>query len=623
MSNPLFLFWRRLFGEDAPRRRPGPRRRYMLTSAAEATGTIFLVLRRMRVPLIVLILIFAVSVLGLTLIPGTDPEGRPWRLGFFDAFYFMSYTASTIGFGELPYPFNDAQRLWVTFSIYLTVIGWAYAIGSLLALLNDSGFRGAIAMHRFTRKVGRLREPFLLFAGYGRTGELLGRAFDNLGRRFVVVDLDDDRVESLDLDPYFADVPGLVADAANPDHLLAAGLNHQFCEGVLALTNNDEANLTVTMSAALLRPDLPVIARTVSSAIEDRMHAFGTPTVVNPFDRFGDHLRLAMRGPASYQLLTWLESGQGSEQPRRGNPPTSGRWIVCGYGRFGRELTADLRAEGLEVTVVEPRRVTGPDDEESGAGVGGVVGLEPHELVVGDASEPAVMGRVGVEDAVGFVAGTDNDTTNLSLVAAARRRNPHLYVAARQNVPANAPLFAAMDLDLVLVPSEVVAHEVYAQLSTPLLWRFLQEMPRLGDPWAIDMMQRITERCGHRMQPLWKIRLTAAEAPSLQSWLASGRATLDDLFRDPDDRERRLEIVPLLLLRGDRSVLGPSLDVPLEPDDELLLAGDGGARRLLEQTMLLDAAAAYVVSGEVLHASWIWRRLAGRRRRPAAGAGAT
>ena len=70
------------------------------------------------------------------------------------------------------------------------------------------------------------------------------------------------------------------------------------------------------MAAALLRPELPVIARTVSPAIAERMQAFGTPTVVNPFDRFGDHLRLALRAPASYQLLTWLESGPGRRAAR-------------------------------------------------------------------------------------------------------------------------------------------------------------------------------------------------------------------------------------------------------------------------------------------------------------------
>ena len=76
------------------------------------------------------------------------------------------------------------------------------------------------------------------------------------------------------------------------------------------------------------------------------MRAFGSPTVVNPFDRFGDHLRLALRAPASYQLMSWLESGPGAELPDAGRPPTTGRWVMCGYGRFGRELTEDLRAEG-------------------------------------------------------------------------------------------------------------------------------------------------------------------------------------------------------------------------------------------------------------------------------------
>ena len=289
-------------------------------SATQASATIFLVMRRMRAPLIVLIVIFAVSTLGLTLIPGQDAEGRPWRMGFFDAFYVMSYTASTIGFGEIPYAFTYNQRMWVTISIYLTVVGWAYAIGSLLALVQERSFRQALALQHFTRKVRRLGEPFLLIAGYGQTGELLARSLDALGRRFVVIDSDAGRIDDLYLDSYHADVPGLVGDAGDPGHLAVAGLGHPYCEGVLAITDNDEANLAVTQAAALLRPDLPVITRTVSPAMAARMSAFGSPTVVNPFDRFGDHLRLALRAPASYQLLTWLESGPGEPLPKRGEP---------------------------------------------------------------------------------------------------------------------------------------------------------------------------------------------------------------------------------------------------------------------------------------------------------------
>ena len=114
--------------------------------------------------------------------------------------------------------------------------------------------------------------------------------------------------------------------------------------------------------------------------IAERMQAFGSPSLVNPFDRFGDHLRLALRAPASYQLLTWLESGPGARaaRPRRARRAT-GRWVVCGYGRLGRELTADLRAEGLDVTGHRPpaggrrgrRRAGGRRLRPLGAGAGG------------------------------------------------------------------------------------------------------------------------------------------------------------------------------------------------------------------------------------------------------------
>lgn len=605
MGNPLLSFWMRLLGQDEE---PGPRgpsrrlrRRIPMASAVEAEATIFLILRRMRAPLIVLITIFAVSVLGLTLVPGQDATGAPYRMSFFDAFYFMSYTASTIGFGELPNTFTPGQRLWVTATIYLTVIGWAYAVGTLLALLQDRAFRRALALQHFTRKVKRLREPFLLIVGHGRTGELLCHAFDALGKRVVVIDVAEDRIDALELGSYHGDVPGLVADARDPGHLGVAGLRNLRCEAVVALTNDDEANLAVAMTAALLRPDLPVVARTVSPAIAERMQAFGSPTVVNPFNRFGDHLRIAMRSPASYQLMTWLESGPGAELPKRGRPPAEGHWVVCGYGRFGREVTADLRAEGLDVTVVEPR-ATAP---EPGDGV---------TTVEGSGVDPAVLVRAGVADAVGFVAGTDNDTTNLSMVSDARRLNRSIFVAARQNRAASAPLFAAMEIDSLLVPAEVVAHEVFAQLSTPLLWRFLQGVPQQGDAWAADLIRRVTSDCGRRMPALWKIRLNRSETPTLLGWLESGEARLGDVLRDPERRENRLGITVLMVLRRkadgtEECVMGPDDGFVLAPDDELLLLGATAARRGLDVTLLVDAAREYVQTGRRVPAGWVWRKL--------------
>jgi voltage-gated potassium channel len=594
MSNPLLVFWAQLFARREPGRRLTPQAQ--IESSSQASSTIFLIMRRMRVPLITLIVIFFISVVGLTLMPGVDPDGQPARLSLFESFYFMSYTATTIGFGELPWPFTPAQRLWVTFSIYLSVVGWAYAIGSMLTLLQDRSFRQALAFRRFARKVERLREPFLLLAGYGRAGELLTKAFDELGQQIVVIDESSHRVDALDLGSYHADIPGLVADAGNPQHLSAAGINHPFCAGVLALTNHDETNLAVTMTAALVRPDLPVIARTISAPIAERMRAFGTPTVVNPFDRFGEHLRLALNAPASYQLLTWLEAGPGAELPERGHPPTEGRWVMCGYGRFGREVTEDLREAGLEVTVIEPAERGQP---------------EPG-VILGDASDPGVLARANLTSAVGLVAGTDNDTTNLSMLATARRLNPQLFLAARQNRPTSTALFHAMRVDALLVPTEVVAHEVYAQISTPMLWRFIQEMPARGDQWAADLIQRLRDNCGRKLPALWKIRLDREQAPSLSGYLADGQVALQELLRSPEDRSRQLRVVPLLLLRGTEAVVTPGGETMLRPDDQMLFAGEGSERRELESTLVVDSTAAYVLFDQHIPASWVWRKLSGK-----------
>ncbi len=593
MSRPVLAFWKHLL-----RQRRGNRMTSMAHDEAsrQASSTIFLIMRRMRAPLITLIVILFVSVLGLSLIPGVDAEGRPAFISLFQAFYFMSYTAATIGFGELPWPFSSAQRLWVTFSIYLSVIGWAYALGSLLTLMQDKSLRQALAMQHFTRKLARMRTPFLLLAGYGRAGELLTNDFDALGQQVVVIDNSQDRIDALDLGSFRADVPGLVGDAANPYYLRASGLDHPCCTGVLALTGDDETNLAVTMAAALTRPDVPVISRTITQATAERMQAFDTVTVVNPFDRFGDHLRLALNAASSYRLLVWLEAGPGAKVPELVQPPIDGHWVVCGYGRFGREVTADLRDAGLEVVVV--------DDADEADPAPGVVN--------GDASDPEVLALARPATAVALVAATDNDTYNLSILATAKRLNSKMFLAARQNRQTSAALFEAIEVNSLMVPNEVIAHEVYAQISTPLLWRFIQEMPKRGDGCASDLVERLLNNCGTRLPALWRISLQPGEASALMSWLAEGGVTLGDLLRSPEDRDQQLKVVPLMLLRGDEAVLAPEAATVLERGDQLLFAGDVVERRELSATLRDDSVAAYVVRNQRLPSSWVWRALFAR-----------
>jgi voltage-gated potassium channel len=123
----------------------------------------------MRAPLIVLIVFYAVAVLGMTLVPGVNDDGSPAPpLSFFHSFYFISYTATTIGFGEIPKAFSDGQRLWVTACIYMTVISWSYSILTILALVQDKAFQTTLVTTRFARRVARIHTRSIWFAVVAR-----------------------------------------------------------------------------------------------------------------------------------------------------------------------------------------------------------------------------------------------------------------------------------------------------------------------------------------------------------------------------------------------------------------------------------------------------------------------
>ncbi len=316
---------------------------------------VFLVMRRMRAPLLTLLAVYAVTVLGMTLVPGRLPDGSTWYMDFFHAFYFVSFMSTTIGFGEIPHEFSDAQRLWVTFSIYVTVIAWLYAIGTIISLLQDRTFQRAVAERLFARRVRRLREPFYLICGYGQTGQTLTRALVERGHHVVVLDRDEERIAMIQLQELPDYVPALAADARRPLFLQEAGLQHPRCAGVVAVTNVNETNLMVAIASKLLHPEIQVICRADSRDVEANMASFGTDEIVDPFETFARHLGLALDRPCLYLLQRWLGGEHGALLEEPVYPPRDGHWLVCGYGRFGKAMVEKLEELGIHSTVVESR----------------------------------------------------------------------------------------------------------------------------------------------------------------------------------------------------------------------------------------------------------------------------
>lgn len=554
---------------------------------------IFIFLRRMRAPLLVLILAYAISILGMVLIPGTDTDGNPWRMDFFHAFYFVSYMATTIGFGELPFEFNEAQRMWTVVSIYLTVIAWLYAIGKILSLIQDPTFKQAVVMQSFARDVREMAESFFIICGYGDTGSLLVRAMAQRGMRTVVVDHSQDRINELELEDLHLFIPGLCADASLTSSLQAAGLQHRNCAGVVALANDEQVNLKIAITTKLLHPGAKVICRAETHDAQSNMVSFGTDRVINPYDTFAHRLALALHSPGTHLLYEWLTGVPEAPLPVPLYPP-HGTWLLCGYGRFGKAVKENLDREGVKTVIVEV--------DPEGAGCAGF-------CVVGRGTEADTLRAAGIESAVGIVAGTDNDANNLSIVMTAAELNPDLFMVARQNKRDNHEIFQAALLDLVMQRSEIIARDVFAMITTPLLDDFLRLIQSQSNDWANEQISRLTAVVGEFVPDIWYFSVDDSQSPALQDVFNEGGGVhIADLTRDSRDREQRLSCLPLLLLRKEHEEeLFPQDEVKLQTGDQLLFAGTIGAYERMKWTLQNRNALRYVQTGKETPTGYFWR----------------
>lgn len=553
-----------------------------------------MVLRRLRMPLIVLIVAYAISVFGLTLMPGVDPDGNPWHMSLFDAFYVMSYTATTIGFGEVPYPFSYAQRMWMTVSIYLSVIGWAYALGSIFALVRYPAFRQALARSRFESGVRRLVDRFYVICGYGQSGRRLAAALDRLGFASVVIDISDERLQTLFLQDTAQPAIGLVGDARLPDLLEAAGIRRPNCQGLTILTADDDVAQTIAIEGRVMAPDLPVLARVKTRAAQETLAAFGGVTVVNPFDTFAFNFGLALAKPDALRLEDWLTGVPGAEPPPRIEVP-HGHWVLAGYGRFGRAVAAQLNEAGLPWKSIDRDPANCDTDCLEGTGL---------------AAE--ALKRAGIEQACGLVAGTDNDANNLAIVIAARRLRPRLFVVIRQNQATNRSLIDAARADMSFVQAQLMTNECVQMLTTPLLNRFLLRARAESNTWAQGVGGRVQDLIGAQVPHTWSVTCDAVQLGMRRALVErpEPRLTIAHLLADPDDRRVRLKATPLLLLRSGRDVLLPDEGKPLSVGDRVLFAGEQGAERVQERLLGDDVAIDYVRTGHEPPRTWVGRWLA-------------
>ena len=396
-----------------------------------------------------------------------------------------------------------------------------------------------------------------MICGYGDTGALLCRWLTERGLEVTVLDNHQDALNVLELTDHQVSIPALRADVMDPENLIVAGIRHPKCQGVITLVHSDAVNLKVAVSAKLLNPAISAICRSEEHDTANNMESFGTDLIVNPFDIFAEYLGLALHDPHKYVLLRWLTGQKGLPLPETIHPP-HGRWILCGYGRFGKALNEYLRNEGIEFTIVDP------EPDKQGA---------PDDSIRGRGTEADTLREAGVRTASGLVAAADDDANNLSIIITANNENPDLFTVGRLNNQKNLELFQAADIDLTMRKSEIVASWILARITRPLVTEFLRHAIDLPTADIITLVQRIRALTDGRGPATWRFRVNDAETPAIMDQIRCGNApTISDLCTDPGSGER-LKCMPLLRERQGKPEPLPSFEDIIKEGDRLLFCG--------------------------------------------------
>jgi voltage-gated potassium channel len=99
---------------------------------------------------------------------------------------------------------------------------------------------------------------------------------------------------------------------------------------------------------------------------------------------------------------------------------TSDHYIICGFGRVGRQVARDLRAAGARYVVVDDR----PENRELATGIG-------VRFIEGEATDDEVLRAAGIMRARGVIACVDSDADNIFITLSARELRPDIAIVAR------------------------------------------------------------------------------------------------------------------------------------------------------------------------------------------------
>jgi voltage-gated potassium channel len=211
--------------------------------------------------------------------------------------------------------------------------------------------------------------------------------------------------------------------------------------------------------------------------------------------------------------------------------------IVCGYGRFGRIVTDELRRGGAQVVVidVDPAR----EEELRAAGM-------PY--LIGSALADDVLERAGIRRARAVVVATPSDPDNVFVTLSAREKNATVRIHARGETDAGLRRLVLAGANQALSAYQSGGIRMASGILRPSIVEFLElSLPGRQDDVALEEV-RLAPRCTlvgetvARVEQRWpRLRIVALRRK--------------DAFRFVPEAETALEDDDLLVVIGEHAGL--------------------------------------------------------------------
>lgn len=142
-------------------------------------------------------------------------------------------------------------------------------------------------------------------------------------------------------------------------------------------------------------------------------------------------------------------------------------FIVCGFGRVGRNVAHELHHTGRHFVAIDPEQARFDENLEKFPGL---------LYLNGDASDDDQLIGADIADARGLFAVTGDDSRNLMIIITAKQINPEIRVVARAQEMRNIEKMRKAGADEIICPDFTGGMRMASAMMRPHVVNFLDEM---------------------------------------------------------------------------------------------------------------------------------------------------